>query len=80
MGILDGVDGLRAYLDTNFFIYLAEGFAPAPAAVAKLATMIKAGDLMGGWHPIQPIQGATEPLRSVKGMIRNQRWVCLARS
>jgi predicted nucleic acid-binding protein len=45
MGILDGLVGLRAYLDANFFIYLAEGFAPVSAAVARLAAMIGAGEL-----------------------------------
>jgi predicted nucleic acid-binding protein len=45
MGILAGLAGLRAYLDANFFIYLAEGFDPVSAAVAKLAAMIQAGEL-----------------------------------
>ncbi len=45
MGILDGLVGLRAYLDANFFIYLAEGFAPVSVAVARIAAMIGAGEL-----------------------------------
>ena len=45
MGILDGLVGLRAYLDANFFIHLAEGFDPVSASVAKLAAMIEAGEL-----------------------------------
>lgn len=45
MGILAGLVGHRAYLDANFFIYLAEGFAPVAAAVAKLAAMIEAGEI-----------------------------------
>ena len=34
MGILDGLAGHRAYLDANFFIYLAEDFVPVSAAVS----------------------------------------------
>jgi predicted nucleic acid-binding protein len=45
MGILDGLVGHRAYLDANCFIYLAEGFAPVSAVVAKLAAMLEAGDI-----------------------------------
>lgn len=47
MGILDGLAGHRAYLDANFFVYLAEGFAPVSAAVARLAAMIQAGEVAG---------------------------------
>lgn len=45
MGSLAGLIGHRAYLDANFFIYLAEGFAPVSAAVARIAAMIHDGEL-----------------------------------
>ena len=46
MGTINAYHGRRVYLDTNFFIYTLENFAPAAAAVAKLGEMIQNGELL----------------------------------
>ncbi len=63
MGTINAYQGRRVYLDTNFFIYTLENFAPAAAAVAKLGEMIQNGEVSAYTSELTLAEVLVVPLR-----------------
>ena len=63
MGLIDAYQGKRVYLDTNFFIYTLENFAPTAPAVARIGQMIQQGDLAAFTSELTLAETLVVPLR-----------------
>jgi predicted nucleic acid-binding protein len=63
MGLIDAYHGKRVYLDTNFFIYTLENFAPTAGAVARIGQMIQQGDLAAFASELSLAETLVVPMR-----------------
>ncbi len=63
MGLIDAYQNRRIYLDTNFFIYTLENFAPAAAAVAKIGAMIQQSEVAAFTSELTLAEVLVVPLR-----------------
>ncbi len=63
MGLIDAYQARRIYLDTNFFIYTLENFAPAAAAVAGIGAMIQRCEVLAYTSELTLAEVLVAPLR-----------------
>ncbi len=63
MGLIDAYQARRIYLDTSFFIYTLENFAPATAAVARIGAMIQRCEVLACTSELTLAEVLVAPLR-----------------
>jgi predicted nucleic acid-binding protein len=63
MGLIDAYQGRRVYLDTNFFIYALENFAPTASAVARIGEMIQRCEILAFTSELTLAEVLVAPVR-----------------